>query len=414
MNATPRESTFLLMTTMHTTSHIASLLALTAALAGCGGGTEKSTAPTTPAPPPPSGIVSLSFITNAQANVFDRGTLSSALNVQAGLDGSNANNLTVTFTTTAGSVSPVQVATNSSGLAATSLSIPTATPTGAVRITATAAANNTAAATFAGYVRAVPNRLELLVPAYFSAGSNAAAWTALTDGATSYPDVAMNVIVKPDNASNGTMTAAITKADDKLITAITALKTAQPRAKVFGYVATGGGANAAISSTDVSVTIDRYIALYPGQLDGIFLDGLATDDSRRAFFQGIYAYANDKGLKVIGNPGAYPAPSYAGLADMLVTYTGPATSYQGADPQPANTWVYDRQNTAQGMLVHTASTCSEMQKLVTDANRPRMNTGLVYVTDQAIGSPWSALPSYWKNLLGTVDATNKGLARPVC
>ena len=66
------------------------------------------------------------------------------------------------------------------------------------------------------------------------------------------------------------------------------------------------------------------------------------------------------------------------------------------------------------MLVHTASTCSEMQKLVTDANRPRMNTGLVYVTDQAIGSPWSALPSYWKNLLGTVDATNKGLARPVC
>ena len=361
-----------------------------------------------------AGIVSLSFITNAQANVFDRGTLSSALNVQAGLDGSNANNLTVTFTTTAGSVSPVQVATNSSGLAATSLSIPTATPTGAVRITATAAANNTAAATFAGYVRAVPNRLELLVPAYFSAGSNAAAWTALTDGATSYPDVAMNVIVKPDNASNGTMTAAITKADDKLITAITALKTAQPRAKVFGYVATGGGANAAISSTDVSVTIDRYIALYPGQLDGIFLDGMATDDSRRAFFQGIYAYANDKGLKVIGNPGAYPAPSYAGLADMLVTYTGPATSYQGADPQPANTWVYDRQNTAQGMLVHTASTCSEMQKLVTDANRPRMNTGLVYVTDQAIGSPWSALPSYWKNLLGTVDATNKGLARPVC
>ena len=35
--------------------------------------------------------------------------------------------------------------------------------------------------------------------------------------------------------------------------------------------------------------------------------------------------------------------------------------------------------------MHTASTCSEMQKLVTDANRPRMNTGLVYVTDQAIG-----------------------------
>ena len=403
------------MTTMRTTHSLALLLSLAATLAGCGGGTEKTTPPPAPAPaPPPSGIVSLAFLTDPQANVFDRGALNNALNVQAELDGRNANHLSITFTTTAGSVSPVQVATNSSGLAATSLSIPAATPTGPMRVTATAAANNTAAATFAAYVRPVPNQLELLVPAYFSAGSNAAAWTALTDGATSYPDVALNIIVKPDNATSGIMTAAITKADDKLIAAITALKTAQPNAKVFGYVATGGGANAAISSTDVTVTIDRYIALYPGQLNGIFLDGMATDDTRRTFFQAIYSHASGKGLKVIGNPGAYPTSSYTGLADMLVTYTGPATSYQGVNPQPANAWVYDKQNTAQGMLVHTASTCSDMQGLVTDANRPRMNTGLIYVTDQTIGSPWSALPSYWKNLLGTVDATNKGIARPVC
>lgn len=384
-------------------------LFLAAMLAGCGGGTEKNP----PVQPPPSGVVSLRFLNDIHANVFDQGSTSNTLSVQATKDGGNADDVTVVFSATQGTTSPVSVQPRG-GIASTTLSVPLAATTGAMSITAKATATNTVLENFAAYVRPAPDKLQVLVPAYFSAGSNAAAWTALTDGATSYPDVAMNVIVKPDNASNGTMTAAITKADDKLITAITALKTAQPRAKVFGYVATGGGANAAISSTDVSVTIDRYIALYPGQLDGIFLDGMATDDSRRAFFQGIYAYANDKGLKVIGNPGAYPAPSYAGLADMLVTYTGPATSYQGADPQPANTWVYDRQNTAQGMLVHTASTCSEMQKLVTDANRPRMNTGLVYVTDQAIGSPWSALPSYWKNLLGTVDATNKGLARPVC
>ncbi len=404
------------MTTMRTTPSLALLLSLAAALSGCGGGTDKTSPPTAPAPQPPapSGIVSLAFLTDPQANVFDRGALNNALNVQAEIDGRNANNLSVTFTTTSGSVSPVQIATNGSGLAATSLSIPATAPTGPMRITATATANNTAAATFAAYVRPVPNKLELLIPAYFSASSNAAAWTMLTDGATSYPDVALNIIVKPDNATSGTMNAAITKTDDKLSAAITTLKTAQPKAKVFGYVATGGGANAGISSTDVTVTIDKYIALYPKQLDGIFLDGMATDDSRKAFFQTIYAYASGKGLKVIGNPGAYPAANYAGLADMLVTYTGPATSYQSANPQPANAWVYNQQNTTQGMLVHTASTCSDMQGLVTDANRPRMNTGLVYVTDQSIGSPWSALPSYWKNLLGTVDATNKGVARPVC
>ena len=404
------------MKTMSTTHRLAYLLAMTAALAGCGGGTEKSTPPApAPAPAPaPTGIVSLSFMTDAQANVFERGSSNNSLNIQAILDGSNASGLPVMFSASSGTLSPVQVNTNNSGLAATVLSIPAATPTGSARITATATANNTAVSTFTAYVRPVPNKLELLIPAYFSASSNAAAWTMLTDGATSYPDVALNIIVKPDNATSGTMNAAITKTDDKLSAAITTLKTAQPKAKVFGYVATGGGANAGISSTDVTVTIDKYIALYPKQLDGIFLDGMATDDSRKAFFQTIYAYASGKGLKVIGNPGAYPAANYAGLADMLVTYTGPATSYQSANPQPANAWVYNQQNTTQGMLVHTASTCSDMQGLVTDANRPRMNTGLVYVTDQSIGSPWSALPSYWKNLLGTVDATNKGVARPVC
>lgn len=406
------------MKTMSTTHRLAYLLAMTAALAGCGGGTEKSTPPPpapAPAPAPaPTGIVSLSFITDAQANVFERGSSNNALNIQAILDGSNANGLAVMFSASSGTLSPVQVNTNNSGLAATVLSIPAATPTGSARISATATANNTAVSTFAAYVRPVPNKLELLVPAYFSASSNAAAWTALTDGVTSYPGVAINVIVKPDNAASGTMTAAITKADDKLIAAIAALKTAQPNAKLFAYVATGGGANAAISSTDVTITIDKYLELYPKKLDGIFLDGMATDDTRRAFFQTIYSYANGKGLKVIGNPGAYPAPKYADLADVLVTYTGPASSYRSADPQPTNAWVYDKPNSAQGMLVHTASTCSDMQNLVSLANKPRLNTGLVYVTDQNIGSPWSALPSYWKNLLGTVDATNKGTTPPVC
>lgn len=401
------------MTTSRTTHSLALLLAMTAALAGCGGGTEKTTSPpASPSPPPPAGVVSLSFITDAQANVFDRGSSSNVLKVQALLDGNHAANLPVTFTTSAGTLSPVQVNTASAGIAATTLSIPAATATGPVRINATA--NNTAAASFAAYVRPVPAALELLVPAYFSASTNAAAWTALTDGVTSYPGVAINLIVKPDNAASGIMGAAITKADDKLKTAITTLKTAQPNTKVFAYVATGGGANAAISSTDVKTTIDQYLALYPGQIDGVFLDNMATDDSRRAFFQTIYTHAAGKSLKVIGNPGAYPAATYAGLADALVTFTGPATSYQGANPQPANAWVYDKPNSAQGMLVHTASTCSEMQRLVADANKPRMNTGLVYVTDQPIGAPWSALPSYWRNLLGTVDAIRTGVAPPIC
>jgi hypothetical protein len=56
-------------------------------------------------------------------------------------------------------------------------------------------------------------------------------------------------------------------------------------------------------------------------------------------------------------------------------------------------WVYAKNSIAQGMLVHSASTCTDMQTAVKKADRPRMNTGMVYVTNLAIGAPWSALPT---------------------
>ena len=46
---------------------------------------------------------------------------------------------------------------------------------------------------------------------------------------------------------------------------------------------------------------------------------------------------------------------------LLVTYAGNAAAYQAIDPQPAHTWVYAKDNAAQAMLLHTASTCTDMQ-----------------------------------------------------
>lgn len=66
------------------------------------------------------------------------------------------------------------------------------------------------------------------------------------------------------------------------------------------------------------------------------------------------------------------------------------------------------------MLVHSASTCTAMQEALKTAAAARTNTGWVYVTDQPVGSPWSALPSYWTKLLGTVDARNKNRTLPAC
>lgn len=394
-------------------------LFLAAMLAGCGGGTEKNP----PVQPPPSGVVSLRFLNDIHANVFDQGSTSNTLSVQATKDGGNADDVTVVFSATQGTTSPVSVLPRG-GIASTTLSVPLAATTGAMSITAKATATNTVLENFAAYVRPAPADLQVLVPAYFSASTNAAVWTALTTGAQSYPDVKINVVVKPDNAASGIIPAGTYTPDSALVTAIDALKAAHPNTKVFGYVATGGGTNGTISLTDVKTTISQYATHYNTKIDGFYLDGMAVERNLIAsFYQPLSAHiAATTGLGttpplVVGNPGAYPHKDYAGLVNVLVTYNGSATNYQTTDPQTSSaSWVYDGQNVAQAMQVHSASTCSDMKVAVARAHSPRMNTGWIFVTDQAVGAPWSTLPAtvYWKSFLGTVDATNKGNPLPTC
>jgi hypothetical protein len=265
--------------------------------------------------------------------------------------------------------------------------------------------------------------LQVLVPAYFSATGTTSPWVTLTSGATSYPDVKITAIANP---SSGVLTAD-TKEDTDLTKAIKAFQAVSGTSnRVIGYVATTSTSSGALSVADIKATITNYIRLYPGLFDGFFLDGMATDSSRVAHFQEVYTHV--KGLTtglttgatppaapiVIGNPGTYPVAAYAGVADTLVTYAGNAAAYANIDPQPGNTWVYAKDNSAQAMLVHTASTCTDMQTAVKNANRPRMNTGVVYATNLAIGAPWSALPTYWQQMLGTVDALNKQRTLPLC
>lgn len=403
---------------MRVINQLASALTVTATLAACGG----ATAPEPPPPPPPAGIVSLQFLNQPEANVFDQGS-SNTLSVRAIKDGGNADGIPVVFSATSGSVSPTSVLPTS-GVAATTLSVPSAPTTSTMSITATASATNTASATFSAYARPVPGSLQVLVPAYFSASSSAATWIALTTGAQSYPDVQLNIVVKPDNATSGVIAVGAYTPDAPLITAIDALKAARPNIKVFAYVATGGGTNGTISLADVKTTISQYATYYGTKIDGFFLDGMAVAPNIiSSFYQPLATeIAATTGLNetpplVVGNPATYPDKDYAGLVNVLVTHSGPASNYRNTDPQTVGaTWVYDRQNVAQATWVHSASNCLNMQEAVNRARSPRMNTGWVFVTDQTVGAPWSTLPAttYWKSFLGTVDAINKNNPLPTC
>lgn len=415
------------MHTQNSTHRLASLLALTAALAGCGGASDKTTTPAPPAPPPPPAAapVSVSFVQSAN-NVLEPSS-SEPLSVNVYTNGSTpANGTVATFAvnpTTAGTLAPV-APTTVGGVASTTLTVSSLPPTATFQVTATATSSaNSASDSLTYYVRPAHKPLQVLVPAYFTATGTTSPWTTLTSGATSYPDVQINAIA---STSNGILTAT-TKEDTDLTTAIKAFRAVSGTSnRVIGYVATASSSGGALSVADVKATIDNYIRLYPSLLDGFFLDGMATDSARVAYFQDIYNYV--KGLTsgmstgatapgtplLIGNPGTYPVPAYAAVADTLVTYAGNAAAYQNVDPQPSSTWVYAKANTAQAMLVHSASTCTEMQAAVKNANRPRLNTGMVYATNLAIGAPWSALPTYWPQLLGTVDALNKQRTLPLC
>ncbi len=416
------------MHTKNTTHRLASLLALTAALAGCGGASDKTATPAPPSPPPPPPAatpVSVSFVQSAN-NVLEPSS-SEPLSVNVSTNGSTAPNGTVaTFAvnpTTAGTLAPV-APTTVGGVASTTLTVSSLPPTATFQVTATATSSaNSASDSLTYYVRPAHKPLQVLVPAYFTATGTSTPWTTLTSGATSYPDVQITAIA---STSSGVLTAT-TKEDTDLTTAVKAFRAvAGTSNRVIGYVATASNSGGTLSVSDVKATIDNYIRLYPKLLDGFFLDGMATDSARVAYFQDIYNYV--KGLTsgmstgasapgtplLIGNPGTYPVPAYAAVADTLVTYAGNAAAYQNVDPQPSSTWVYAKANTAQAMLVHSASTCTEMQAAVKNANRPRLNTGMVYATNLAIGAPWSALPTYWPQLLGTVDALNKERTLPLC
>src|SRR3989344_2994479 len=343
------------MLTTTRTHRLASLMALTAALAGCGGATDKDNNTTAP-PPPASAPVTLHFVQPTE-NVLEPGA-SEPLAADVTVNGGAAPNGTVvTFTvnpSAAATFSPVAPTTVAS-VASTTLTVSSLPPSATFQVSATATSSaNTAGDSLTYYVRPTHKSLQVLVPAYFSASGTSSPWATLTSGAASYPDVQITAVA---SASDGVLTAD-SEVDDDLLTAITDAK-----------------------------------ARASGMSKGATPPNAPT---------------------VIGNPGTYPVAAYAGVADTLVTYAGNAAAYQATDPQPASTWVYAKDNTAQAMLVHTASTCTDMQAAVKHAHRPRLNTGMVYATNLAIGASWSSLPTYWQQLLGTVDSLNKKRPLPLC
>jgi len=152
-------------------------------------------------------------------------------------------------------------------------------------------------------------------------------------------------------------------------------------ARVLGYVASGFGARPPAA---VEADVARYRDWYG--VDGIFLDEVAHDAGRLAFYEALSRKIR-QGVLVL-NPGMVPARGYFALADVVVTYEGPFADYArrlALEPE----WLRDVPKEQTAHLVYAASRDEAVSLF---AVPPR--AGSLYVTSGSPPNPWGAPPPY--------------------
>lgn len=380
-------------------------LALAALVAACGGGGGGGSGGAPVAVP----VVTVTIGAPGDQAIFEMGSPVS-VNARVTVDGAvPADGTAVRFAASSGTFAPASPTTQA-GVATASFS---ATAPGRQEITASVQiGGQTANAVRVVYLRPAPAPLELLVPAYFSP-TTTSHWNTLVAGAAAHPGVAVTAIMNPDNGI-------FTTASADYLRVLTQLSAAGGR--TVGYVHTGYGTGSR-SMVSIKANIDSYLALYGRALiGGFFLDEMASAANRLDFYREIYGYikAKDAGLRVIGNPGTFPDPGYAAVADILVNFENSAAAFADYDPRNGQAWLYQYPNSRAGALVYGTPTCAAMQTAVRAAATARFNTGPLYMTDlpynpvTGAGNPWAALPSYWMQMLDTVAAVNRGSTLPTC
>jgi len=234
--------------------------------------------------------------------------------------------------------------------------------------------------------------LGIIVPAYFHPATSGDAWARMASAATRTPLVA---ILNPASGPG-------TSIDPYYPPVISAVQASGGR--VIGYVSTAYGER---GTEAVLADIDAYVAFY--NIDGIFLDEMATDEANLSHYADLYAAiksAHPEWL-IVGNPGTNTQETYLQepAADVLVVFEDRSRAYTGWAPAP---WTQDYPTRHFAHLVHTArNNRSSIQQVSDAANR---HAGYVYVTNDGGTNPWDTLPSYWDQEVRCVVAINDGRA----
>jgi hypothetical protein len=206
-----------------------------------------------------------------------------------------------------------------------------------------------------------------LIPAYITP----AAIADLVDGPEHRRLIVINPASGPGHAPHPPYREAVAAAHDS-------------GAQVVGYVPTGYGAR---DPAAVQADIDRYREWYG--VDGVFLDEAAHDEALVPHYRALSLQAREAGVGlVVLNPGMVPAEGYFDLADVVVTYEGPATGYADALARIPD-WVRRQPPDRIGHLVYAAS----REQALAAAESP-LAPGWLYVTSGDLPNPWRTVPDY--------------------
>jgi hypothetical protein len=230
----------------------------------------------------------------------------------------------------------------------------------------------------------------LLVPAYFYPVAGGG-WDQMATAAKSVP---LTAIVNPDSGPGSS-------ADPIYVAAINKLRADGGR--VIGYVHTSYGQR---SLATVEAEVRAYASYY--QLDGFFVDEMATDSAHVAYYQALYAYIKslNSHYEVIGNPGTNTQQVYltSPTADVLVDFEDNQSAYASATPA---SWVSQYGSQDFGTIIGQTKSLKKMKADL--ALALKRNAGYVYVTDQNLNdynTAYDRLPVYWTQEVAVIKAEN--------
>ncbi len=179
------------------------------------------------------------------------------------------------------------------------------------------------------------------------------------------------------------------------------------RASVIGYVWTDYGKGGPASIAGIESEIDAWYSYYPGDIAGIFFDGVSevvpgTSTSNQSFYETLAAYVHaheGSSAQVVFNFGANPGSAWmlngsaANNANLIVTFEG---SYNTPTENPYTAWTpapweasYPAKDFA-ALVYNAPEALATPQPASACGGLAKQNVGYVYV-----GTWYSQLPPYF-------------------